>query len=259
VRDRRRRAAAVGRVRGFFFDQDGVIIDTERDGHLVAFNRAFERFGLAARWDIQRYMELLQIAGGKERIRRFFPDMDEDFITRLHRRKTDILLQMLESGSLPLRSGVRRLMEEVNGAGLVLGVCTTSDQRVARTIAATSLKGIHLDFVLAGDVVTRKKPDPEIYTLALQRSGLQADECIAIEDSKIGVEAAKNAGLFVVATPNEFTEREDLGAADVVVTSLGDPEAPGQLLRGSLDRLEPTSRRYDGVLRVDQLVAFFSS
>jgi len=249
----------MGRVSGFFFDQDGVIIDTERDGHLVAFNRAFEQFGLSARWDIECYRELLHIAGGKERIRRFFPDMDEDFITRLHRRKTDILLQMLESGSLPLRVGVRRLMEEVNGAGLVLGVCTTSDERVARTIAATSLKGIQLDFVLAGDVVTRKKPDPEIYMLALQRSGLQANECVAVEDSKIGVEAAKNAGLFVVATPNGFTEREDLGAADVVVTSLGDPESPGQLLRGSLDRLEPPTRHYDGVVCVDQLVALFSS
>jgi HAD superfamily hydrolase (TIGR01509 family) len=176
---------------------------------------------------------------------------EEALITHLHKRKTDIFLEMLEVGTLPLRPGVRRLMEEINKLGLLLGVCTTSDERAARAVTSTILKGIRFDLVLAGDVVARKKPDPEIYYLALQKVGLQGCECIAIEDSHIGVEAAKEAGLFVVATTNPYTEHEDLDKADIVVTCLGDPGGEkGTLRRGSL--------RHDGVLRARQLVEHFS-
>lgn len=254
-------------IRGFFFDQDGVIIDTERDGHRVAFNRAFHELGLPARWDVDLYGELLKIAGGKERLRHFLrtpgsgapvaPGTEDELIARLHERKTDIFIEMLESGGLPLRPGVRRLMEEINRKGLVLGVCTTSDARVALAVTTTILRGIRFDFVLAGDVVTRKKPDPEIYRLALHKAGLRAGECIVIEDSQIGIEAAKDAGLFVVATPNGYTAKEDLSRADIVVSSLGDPGGEtGKLLRGSI---AGSRRQYDGVLRLDQLVERFGS
>ncbi len=257
----------MGRIRGFFFDQDGVIIDTERDGHRVAFNRAFQELGFPARWDVELYGELLQVAGGKERLRHYLhtggveapmaAGEEEALIARLHARKTDIFIQMLESGALPLRPGVRRFMEEVNQEGLVLGVCTTSDVRVALAVTSTILRGIKFDFMLAGDVVKRKKPDPEIYRLALGKTGLHPGECIVIEDSEIGIEAAKEAGLFVVATPNGYTMKEDLGRADLVVSSLGDPDGEkGFLMRGSLAGAQ---RRYDGVLGVDQLLRLFSS
>ena len=258
----------MGRIRGFFFDQDGVIIDTERDGHLVSFNQAFQEFGLAERWDTGLYAELLQIAGGKERLRRFFPAMDQDLIARIHKRKTDIFIAMVESGALPLRRGVRRLMEEINQAGLVLGICTTSDDRVAHAIVSSCLHGIRLDFVLAGDAVARKKPDPAIYYLALRTAGLAAQECVVIEDSHIGVEAAKAAGLFVVATPSSFTEKENLENADVVVTSLGDPGAKGVLVRcgfpeaaggSAAKRLSLFMSSYDGILRARHLEELFES
>lgn len=251
----------MSRIRGFLFDQDGVIIDTERDGHRVAFNRALEEFGLDASWDPEVYHDLLRIAGGKERLRHFLhgpgsrlsvaPADEEALIARLHRRKTDIFLQMLEAGTLPLRPGVRRLMEEINELGLFLGVCTTSDERAARAVTSTILKGIQFDLLLAGDVVARKKPDPGIYQLALRKAGLKGRECIAIEDSQNGVEAAKEAGLFVVATTNPYTEAEDLSRADIVVTCLGDPDGEkGTLRRGSL--------AHDGVIRARQLVEHFS-
>ena len=253
----------MSRNRGFFFDQDGVIIDTERDGHRVAFNMAFREMGLPVQWDIPLYGELLQVAGGKERLLHYFhstgfadameaPEIDH-LIARLHARKTDIFITLLESGALPLRPGVRRLMEEINSEGLLLGVCTTSNERVARAVTTKILKGIRFDFVLAGDVVARKKPDPEIYNLALRRCGLDARQCIVVEDSHIGVAAAKAAGLFVVATPNDYTLKEDLGKADLVVSSLGDPGGEkGALLGGSV------AFPYDGVLRMKQLVDLFS-
>jgi HAD superfamily hydrolase (TIGR01509 family) len=252
---------AMAGIRAFFFDQDGVIIDTERDGHRVAFNRAFKEFGFKVEWDAQTYYELLKIGGGKERMKHFLhtegfgvpvsPEGEDELIKRLHKRKTELFIELIESGALPLRPGVSRFMKEVNELGLVLGICTTSDERAATAIATRILADIRFDFVLAGDVVSRKKPDPEIYSLALRRSGLKPQECVVIEDSRNGVEAAKEAGIYVVATTNPYTEQEDLSRADIVVTCLGEPD-------GERGKLRQTSKLpFDGVLRARQLMEYF--
>lgn len=252
----------MSRIKGIFFDQDGVIIDTERDGHRVAFNRAFKEHGLNVEWDVDTYQELLQIGGGKERIAHYLrtkgfgvnipPEEEENFIKTLHKRKTDIFVELISSGTLPLRPGVRRFMEEVNRANLVLGICTTSNERAAEAIVNTMLPTVKFDFVLAGDVVKRKKPDPEIYLLALERSGLSPEECVAIEDSRNGVLAAKGAGLHVIATPTPYTMHEDLSEADLVISCLGDPDGEWAV------PIRPPDFPLDGVLRVQQVLEYFS-
>jgi len=249
-------------VKALFFDQDGTIVDTERDGHRVAFNQTFREFGYDFQWDVLKYQELLQVAGGKERMRHYLhtegfgvavkPEEEDELIRKLHKRKTEIFIELIERGQLPPRPGVKRLMCEATDAGLVVGVCTTSNERAARAVACSVLQDISLDFVLAGDVVNRKKPDPEIYTLALQKTGLEPDECTAIEDSRNGVLAAKAAGMHVVATTNVYTERDDLSEADIVVTCLGDPDGEkGELKQGG------AGLEYDGVLRLDRLIKCF--
>ena len=250
-------------IKAVLFDQDGVIIDTERDGHRVAFNQTFKEFGYDFEWDVDEYHELLQVAGGKERMRHYLhtrgfgvevkPEEEDELIKAMHKVKTQRFVELIESGELPLRPGVRRLMQEVMDAGLTLGVCTTSNERAARAVAYRILKEIKFDFVLAGDVVSKKKPDPEIYNLALEKTGLKPEECIVIEDSRNGVLAAKAAGMHVVATTNVYTEKEDLHEADLVMTCLGDLDGEkGELKQGgeSLD--------YAGVLHLDQLMAYFS-
>jgi HAD superfamily hydrolase (TIGR01509 family) len=250
-------------IKALIFDQDGVIIDTERDGHRVAFNQTFKEFGYDFEWDVEKYHELLQVSGGKERMRHYLhtegfgvkvkPEEEDDLIKRMHKQKTATFIGLIESGKLPLRPGVKRLMQEAMDMGLTLGVCTTSNERAAHAVAYNILKDIQFDFVLAGDVVSKKKPDPEIYNLALQKTGLKPEECIVVEDSRNGVLAATAAGMHVVATTNVYTEREDLGEADIIVTCLGDPDGDkGELTQGG-EGLD-----YDGVLRLDQLVEYFS-
>ena len=249
-------------IKALIFDQDGVIIDTERDGHRVAFNRTFKEFGYDFEWDVERYHELLQIAGGKERMKHYFreeglrladtPEEEDALIRRLHQRKTEVFIELVESGALPVRPGVRRLMKEAMDAGLIIGICTTSNERAARAVAYNILRDIRFDFVLAGDVVSKKKPDPEIYLLALQKTGLRPEECLVIEDSRNGVLAARAAGMHVVATTNVYTEREDLSDADIVVTCLGDVEGERGQLRHGGEGLD-----YDGVLRLEQLRRYF--
>jgi HAD superfamily hydrolase (TIGR01509 family) len=252
-------------IRALIFDQDGVIVDTERDGHRVAFNRTFAEFGFDVTWSVEEYHELLQVGGGKERMRHYLitkgfgvdvPSADiPDLIQQLHRRKTDLFVELIENGALPLRPGVRRMMEEATELGLILGICTTSNERAARAVANNLLAGIPLRFVLAGDVVQTKKPDPAIYLLALERSGLQAKQCVVFEDSHIGATAAKAAGMHVVATTNQYTENEDLSMADLVVNCLGDTDGQHATIRSGGRDLDVS----DGCIHAAELVKLFGN
>ncbi len=248
-------------IKAIFFDQDGVIIDTERDGHRVAFNDTFKHMGFDTEWDVDYYHELLQIGGGKERMKyhlktrgfgKDIPDDEvEELIKQMHLYKTDRFIELIESGSLPLRPGIHRFMNEGVEAGLTLAVTTTSNERAAHAIAYKVLEDISFKFVLAGDIVAKKKPDPAIYLLAMEKAGVQPQECLVIEDSRNGVLAAKAAGMHVVATSNFYTQREDLSDADVIVTALGDSDGEkGQLIKGNIPG-------YDGVLHVSQLTHIF--
>jgi HAD superfamily hydrolase (TIGR01509 family) len=250
-------------IKAFFFDQDGVIIDTERDGHRVAFNETFKHFGYDFEWDVDYYHELLQVSGGKERMKHHLhtkgfgaevdPEQEDDLIKEMHKYKTATFVNLIETGKLPLRPGVKRFMLEAMDSGLILGVCTTSNVKSAQAIAYDILKDIDFEFVLAGDMVSRKKPDPEIYNLGLEKSNLRPEEVVVIEDSRNGVLAAKRADLHIVATTNIYTEKEDLSDADIIVTCLGDPDGEQGVLKKGGDGLA-----FDGVLHVEQVVDFFA-
>jgi len=237
-------------MKALIFDCDGVLVDTERDGHRVAFNRAFAESGLAqggraVEWSVELYGELLEVAGGKERMRAFFdeggwPDGTGDrdaLIAALHRRKTDLYMEIIESGQLPLRPGVARLVDEAAAAGLQLAVCSTSNERAVQQVLEKMLgpaRQARFDAVLAGDVVSKKKPDPEIYNLARERLGRRGEECVVVEDNRNGLLAAVGAGMGCIVTTNPYTAGEDFGEADLVVPELGDP--PGEVV--TLEMLE---------------------
>jgi HAD superfamily hydrolase (TIGR01509 family) len=254
----------MGKIKAVFFDQDGVIIDTERDGHRVSFNMTFKEFGFTDEWSVDYYHELLQIAGGKERMKHHLltrgfskpvpPEQVDDLIKEMHKRKTAIFVELIEIGKLPLRPGIHRFMKEAMQAGLKIGVCTTSNEQAAKAITEKILSDIKFDIVLAGDVVSKKKPDPEIYNLALSRTGLKPDEVIVVEDSRNGVLAAKAAGTHVVVTTNSYTEKEDVNSGDIIVTCLGDPDSEkGHLTKAS------KKLKFDGVLHINQVVDYFSN
>lgn len=226
-------------MKALIFDCDGVLVDTERDGHRVAFNQAFARHRLGVEWDVELYGELLKTAGGKERMRSYFNsrgwpegigDRDE-LIARLHLLKTELYMQIIESGQLPLRSGVRRLVDEAIADGMPLAVCSTSNERAVQQVVAKMLgpeRQKRFNAILAGDVVSRKKPDPEIYALVSERLGRRGEECVVVEDSRNGLLAAKGAGMRCVVTTNRYTAGEDFTEADLVVPELGDP--PGKVV-----------------------------
>jgi len=248
-------------IQAVFFDIDGVIIDTERDGHRVSFNMTFKEFGFTDEWSVDYYHELLQVAGGKERMKHHWktrgfskavPEAEiDETIKAMHKRKTEIFVDLIESLRLPLRPGVQRFMKEAMEAGLKIAVCTTSNERAAKAVTEKALPDIRFALVLAGDVVSKKKPDPEIYNLALGKTGLKPNEAFVVEDSRNGVLAAKGAEIPTLVTTNGYTEKEDVSAGDIIVTCLGDPDGEkGVIRKGDL--------KTDGVLHVDQVVSYFS-
>jgi len=222
------------------FDVDGTLADTERHGHLPAFNQTFAEFGLPVRWTQDEYGEKLRIGGGKERMASLLtpsfvaaaklpPDAEgqAQAVAQWHKRKTEIYTAMVAAGELPARPGIARIVEEAYAAGWILAVASTSAEPSVRAVLDHVVGTTRArDFtVFAGDIVPRKKPAPDIYLLALERLGMPADRVLAIEDSRPGLTAALDAGLACVVTVNGYTEHEDFTGAALVVDSFGDPGA----------------------------------
>ena len=223
------------------FDCDGVLADTERDGHLPAFNTAFAEFGLPINWDDATYAQKLKIGGGKERIASVFTpdvvakagvsaDADEQaaLIKRLHARKTELFTERVEAGLLPGRPGIHRLIAEALDAGWTVAVASTSAEPSVRAVlrhavGENSYGQVH---VFAGDIVAHKKPAPDIYLKVLTDLSLDVSDCLVVEDSGIGVDAAATAGLTVLVTVSSYTAADDFSRAAIVLPSLGDPGRP---------------------------------
>lgn len=217
-------------MQALIFDCDGVLVDTERDGHRVAFNEAFAELGIDCEWSVERYGELLLTAGGKERMVRHFnetgwpaghPDHDA-LIASIHKLKTGIFMRLIGEGSLPLRPGIARIVDEAIAEGIVLAVCSTSNEKAVQAVVDVML-GLQRSkkiTVFAGDIVAKKKPAPDIYTLAATQLGLAPAQCMVIEDSNNGLRAAKAAGMRCIVTISSYTGEEDFSLADRVVPDL---------------------------------------
>jgi beta-phosphoglucomutase-like phosphatase (HAD superfamily) len=225
-------------LKALLFDVDGTLADTERDGHRPAFNAAFREFGLDWDWDVPLYGQLLAVTGGKERMRYYVdkfradyrkPADFDDLVVELHKAKTRHYTRMLAEGGIPLRPGVRRLLEEARAAGLILGVATTTTPDNVTALLRHSLAEDGADWfavIAAGDIVPAKKPAPDIYVWALEKLGLRPDECLAFEDSRNGIRASLGAELRTVVTVNDYTREDDFSGALAILTDLGEPNAP---------------------------------
>ncbi len=224
-------------MKALLFDCDGVLADTERDGHRPAFNLAFSQAGLGITWDVPTYGELLRIGGGKERLRHYFdtrgwpvPEVArDDLVARLHRLKTDLFLRIIEGGQLPARPGVARIVDEAASIGLTLAVCSTSNERAVHAVV-THLLGPQrrraFAGLFAGDIVPRKKPAPDIYLHAARLLGVAPSHCLVVEDSANGLQAARAAGMRCLVTTSAYTAAEDFTGAARIVPDLGEPPGP---------------------------------
>ena len=231
-------------IKAIIFDVDGTLAETEKQGHRVAFNMAFKQANLPWQWDVDLYGELLEIGGGKERLR-FYLDkyqaqwkVEEElqsFIERIHKLKSDYYRQLLDNSSIPLRTGVERLIKEAYGQNITLAIASTASVDNVKALLDNSLQGEmgkYFSVVVAGDMVKDKKPAPDIYLLALKKLNLSPTECIVVEDTNQGLVAANAAGLKTIVTVNDYTCKQNFDLATLVVNNLGEPDRPSQIIQG---------------------------
>jgi HAD superfamily hydrolase (TIGR01509 family) len=204
------------RLQALIWDVDGTIAETERDGHLVAFNRAFKAMGMSQRWDEARYGELLHVTGGRERL---LADMDnwadapasvaerEALARELHRRKNAAYADLVAAGAIAARPGVKRLVDECLAAGMAQAVATTTSRSNVDALFA-GLWGADwqriFTVVVCAEDAPLKKPHPQAYERALQRLGVAAGEAFALEDSPNGLQAARAARIACGITRSVF-------------------------------------------------------
>ncbi|WP_088890506.1 HAD-IA family hydrolase [Leptolyngbya ohadii] len=228
------------------FDCDGVLADTERDGHLPAFNQMFAEYGLPVQWSEVDYAEKVLIGGGKERMASLLtpefvaqaglptdPEEQRQQVAAWHKRKTAIYKEMVQSGKMPPRPGIKRITAEAIEAGWTLVVASTSAEESVRSVLEFVVgKEMAQHFkVYAGDMVPRKKPAPDIYLLAKEELNLSPESTLVIEDSRNGMLAAVSAGFRCLVTVSSYTQQEDFHEAIMVVSSLGDLGVPTQVLK----------------------------
>ncbi|MBY0577159.1 MAG: HAD family hydrolase [Gallionellaceae bacterium] len=220
-------------IKAIIFDVDGTLADTE-DGHRQSFNKAFAENHLDWNWDVALYDQLLKVTGGKERIRYFVEDFlhgftrpadYEGFVKHLHQVKTRHYSAMLREGLIPLRPGIRQLITDAHNSGIRLAIATTTSPENVATLLEVGLGKDWARYFAAsgcGDIVPHKKPAPDIYFWVLEKLGLPASDCIALEDSENGLRASLAAGIKTFVTTNYYTRNHDFSGAAGMFDDLGD-------------------------------------
>jgi HAD superfamily hydrolase (TIGR01509 family) len=224
-------------LRALIFDVDGTLADTE-EFHRRAFNATFAAAGLGWWWNRETYRQLLRVAGGRQRMRAYAEREDADMaqhedldelLAELHVRKTIRYDASLREQPLPLRPGIARLFAEADAAGILLTIATTTTAANVDALLYPAFGRFWRDrfaAVVSGTEITRLKPAPDVYLEALRQLRLDADACLAFEDSANGIRSAQAAGLAVIVTPTWYSLAESLPPALVSLPHLGDPGNP---------------------------------
>jgi HAD superfamily hydrolase (TIGR01509 family) len=241
-------------LKSILWDVDGTMAETERDGHLKAFNQAFEALGLPWRWSEQRYGELLAVAGGRERLLHDMqcrgrapadPEARRELSERVHRLKNELYARIVADGNLPLRDGVRELLDDCEDAGVKLGIVTTTSRSNVEALLKTQL-GEDWESTFAAVVCAReapnKKPHPQAYLLVLDALKLRPHEAVALEDAQAGIAAARAARVPVIVTRSHYFPAVEARGALAVGPSLGrtdgwNPAADARATRIGLDQI----------------------
>jgi HAD superfamily hydrolase (TIGR01509 family) len=218
----------VAQASTLIFDVDGTLAETEGI-HRRAFNAAFPEHGIQWYWDRATYRKLLQVAGGKERLRAYAKTRSPSYrytdqqLLEVHQGKTRHYARLMTQHTCRLRPGVEAFIHAAVGRRQTLAIATTTTfSNVEKLLSGTLGRQWRNLFatVVTGDEVARKKPAPDVYLEVLTRLGRSASDCLAIEDSANGLKSATAAGVPVLITRSEYFRDDDFSPALAVVDDL---------------------------------------
>ena len=243
-------------LKALIFDVDGTLANTE-EAHRQAFNYSFKQAGLDWEWDVELYTKLLKVTGGKERIRFYVEDflketIEQDKVISLHLAKNDRYQSVVLDNQLPLRPGVKRIIEQARAQNMTIAIATTTSPGNVNNLVKACFGEEALawfDIIAEGELVPIKKPKPDVYEYVLDHLKVKAEECIAFEDSYNGVRAATCINIPTLITLNNYTAEDDFSGAMIVLDSLGDEETPCNILSTEIDT------KIDGMVNMDTIVA----
>ncbi|MBW3041987.1 HAD-IA family hydrolase [Prochlorococcus marinus] len=215
----------MNKLSAVFWDVDGTLADTELCGHRVAFNLAFKDFDLNWYWDKSKYLDLLRISGGLNRIINYrneiYSDITDDLCVKIQSRKAFHYKELIDAGEIKVREGVYRLIHELAVFNVEQFIVTTSGRNSLEPFLHKALNSYlnYFSKIITYEDVINHKPFPDAYNLAVKLSQNSNLNCIAIEDSNVGVEAAKAANINCLMTlppwSNNFQNITDKATACV--------------------------------------------
>jgi HAD superfamily hydrolase (TIGR01509 family) len=205
-------------LRAVFFDHDGTLVDSEPI-HLALWNAILEKYRV--RLTERHYMAHhagLPVRANAERIAaRFDLPIDPPALVA---EKNAVTRDYLARNAFPLMPGARDAIDDFSALGLKLAVVTaTSADRIQATLRAHALEPF-FSLAVSSDDVAKGKPSPDGYLFALDRLNLRPGECIAIEDTEHGLQAALHAGIECIAVPTVMSRHHDFSQAALVAPDL---------------------------------------
>jgi len=194
------------------FDMDGVIAETEQ-AHIGAEKQTMLKYGIKISED-----ELHEYTGTTAKV--MFTNLIKKYklnttFDRIFKEKEEILFKLLEEDVQPTK-GVIALLRNLKKMKIKLAVASSSHKRMIEYVLK-KLEIIDLfDSIVGAEDIDRSKPDPEIFLISAKRLNMNPEECTVVEDSKLGVEAAKKAGMKCLGYVNPSSGKQDLSKADLV-------------------------------------------
>ena len=225
-------------LKGVYWDLDGTIANTELEAHLPAFNKAFKDFGIYWHWDANKYIKLLKINGGRNRIKFYSKlikeDLSDEFILKIHERKQFHYLETIQKNCVKLKVGVNRLIDELHRKQVRQFVVTSSSRKQVDILLKNLFNNFFpFEFIISSDDVEFVKPDPLPYLKAIQLSGIKENNSIVFEDSNPGLKSSLAAKLPTIFIPSNIPIVLDKKLKlNFILDSLGDENNMANVIKG---------------------------
>ena len=225
-------------LKGVYWDLDGTIANTELEAHLPAFNKAFKDLGIDWNWDTDKYIQLLRINGGKNRISYYsksrFDNISDDLIVKIHEKKQFHYLEILKKNCVKLKIGVFRLISELHRKKVRQFVVTSSSRKQVDLLIEYLFDGFNpFEFIISSDDVDLKKPNPSPYLKAVQLSGIERKNSVVFEDSNPGLKSSLAANLPTIFIPSNIpVVLEENIKLDCILDTLGDENNVANVIKG---------------------------